>query len=59
MRAAVFDSDGGPVQQCGVTEKSGLYFVVMPWMPEIKSGTLVGVGESAVHVVTALSAVHA
>ncbi len=59
MRAAVFDSDGGPVQQRGVTEKSGLYFVGMSWMLGIKSGTLAGVGESALHVVTALSAVHA
>lgn len=55
----VFDSQGYPVQQRGVTELPGLYFVGMPWMPGIKSGTLAGVGESAQHVAKALSRVHA
>ena len=50
VRLPVFDADGFPVQERGVTEHPGLYFVGMPWMPKWKSGLLVGVGEAAEHV---------
>ncbi len=50
VKLPVFDGDGFPIQRRGVTEEAGLYFVGMPWMPSLKSGTLVGVGEAAAHV---------
>jgi putative flavoprotein involved in K+ transport len=55
----IFDDRGFPRQNRGVTEIPGLYFVGLPWMPGIKTGTLAGVGESARHVVSELAAVHA
>ena len=50
VKLPVLDGDGFPVQTRGVTEEAGLYFVGMPWMPSLKSGTLVGVGDAAAHV---------
>jgi len=46
----VVDGDGFPIQQLGVAEYPGLYFVGMPWMPKWKSGLFMGVGESAEHI---------
>lgn len=43
--------DGFPVQQHGVTQYPGLYFVGMPWMPQQKTGILLGVGDAAAHIV--------
>lgn len=50
VKPPVLDGDGFPIQTRGVTEEAGLYFVGMPWMPSLKSGTLVGVSEAAEHV---------
>lgn len=50
VRLPTFDADGFPVQQRGVTPYAGLYFIGMPWMPWMKSGQLLGVGESAEHI---------
>jgi hypothetical protein len=33
-----------------VTDRAGLYFVGMPWMPSLKTGTLIGVGAFAEHI---------
>jgi putative flavoprotein involved in K+ transport len=50
VQAPVFAGDGFPIQERGVARQAGLYFVGMPWMPSLKTGTLMGVGESAAHI---------
>jgi putative flavoprotein involved in K+ transport len=50
VKLPIGDRDGFPIQTSGVTNYPGLYFVGMPWMPSLKSGTLAGVGESAAHI---------
>ncbi len=50
VKLPVCDADGFPIQTRGVTNYEGLYFVGMPWMPSLKTGILVGVGESARHI---------
>ncbi len=50
IRLSVTDVDGYPIQQRGVTQYPGLYFVGMPWLHKYKSGLLVGVAEDAAFV---------
>jgi putative flavoprotein involved in K+ transport len=50
VRAPVFDGDGFPIQERGVTNLPGLAFVGLPWMPSERSGFLLGVGDAAAHV---------
>jgi putative flavoprotein involved in K+ transport len=50
VKAPVLDGDGFPIQTRGVTKQAGLYFVGMPWMPSLKTGTLPGVGAAAKHI---------
>lgn len=52
VKLPVRDQNGSPIQTRGVTSYPGLYFVGMPWMPSLKTGTLAGVGKSARHVVS-------
>jgi putative flavoprotein involved in K+ transport len=52
VRLPVRDEDGFPIQTRGVTNHAGLYFVGIPWMPSEKSGFLLGVGDSAAHIVS-------
>lgn len=47
VRSPVFDPDGYPVSERGVTASKGLYFVGLPWIDKWKSGLLAGVGEHA------------
>jgi putative flavoprotein involved in K+ transport len=47
VKLPVQDERGFPIQTGGVSRYPGLYFAGMPWMPAIKSGMLLGVGESA------------
>jgi putative flavoprotein involved in K+ transport len=47
LKLPVLDSDGFPIQQSGVSNYEGLYFVGLPWMPSEKSGFLVGMVEAA------------
>ena len=51
----VFDDDGYPVQQRGVTDHPGLYFVGLYWMHSLASDLLYGVGDDAAHVVDHLA----
>lgn len=46
----VYDSEGYPVQNMGVTNVPGLYFVGLPWMPSERSGFLIGVAENAKYI---------
>jgi putative flavoprotein involved in K+ transport len=50
VRLPVFDADGFPIQERGVTSYPGLYFTGMPWLHNAKSGLLFGVSEDAAHV---------
>jgi putative flavoprotein involved in K+ transport len=52
----IFDEDGYPIQNRGVTEQPGLYFVGLPWLHKQRSGLLSGVGDDAAHVVSHLLA---
>jgi putative flavoprotein involved in K+ transport len=47
VKFPVFDEMGFPITRGGVTEVPGLYFAGLPWMDSMKTGLLVGVGESA------------
>jgi putative flavoprotein involved in K+ transport len=47
IKLPVLGADGFPIQTNGATGYPGLYFVGMPWMPTLKTGTLAGVGEAA------------
>jgi putative flavoprotein involved in K+ transport len=52
----IWDDFGYPVQQRGVTDQPGLYFVGLHWLHTIKSGLLIGVGDDAAHVVEHIEA---
>jgi putative flavoprotein involved in K+ transport len=56
VRLPVVDGDGYPIQERGVTEYPGLYFLGLPWLYTVKSGLLSGVGADAAHVVEHLLA---
>jgi len=45
----VFDQDGFPIQDCGVSRFLGLYFVGMTFLCTGISGLLAGVGDDARH----------
>jgi putative flavoprotein involved in K+ transport len=44
---AVFDEEGHPIQQRGVTSVDGIYFVGLHWLHTLGSGLLTGVGKDA------------
>ncbi|HZT69321.1 MAG TPA: NAD(P)/FAD-dependent oxidoreductase [Terriglobia bacterium] len=50
VKLPVVDGDGYPIQQRGVTEFVGLYFLGMPWLHSRKSGLLFGVGDDAAYI---------
>jgi putative flavoprotein involved in K+ transport len=50
VKLQTFDEDGYPVQNRGVTEFPGLYFIGLPFLHKTKSGLLQGVGEDAAYV---------
>ncbi len=50
VQLPIFDQDGYPVQERGVTEYPGLYFIGFPGLHTGKSGLLHGVGDDAAHV---------
>jgi putative flavoprotein involved in K+ transport len=56
VKLPVFDSDGYPAQERGVTEYPGLFFVGLPWLYKWKSGQLIGVGEDADFIANAIAA---
>ena len=56
VKLPVFDEDGYPIQERGVTGYPGLFFVGMPWLDKWKSGLLIGVGEHAEHIASAIAA---
>lgn len=54
VKLPVLDEDGYPIQSRGVTDLKGLYFIGLPFLHNIKSGLLAGVGEDAAHVASAI-----
>lgn len=46
----LFDEDGYPLQQRGVSAQPGLYFIGLPWLHKQRSGLLSGVGQDAAHI---------
>ena len=50
VKLPVTDEDGYPIQQRGVTNHPGLYFVGMMWLNKFKSGLLLGISEDAAYV---------
>ena len=59
VKLPILNETGFPLQTGGVTAHEGLYFVGMPWMPSLKSGTLAGVGESARHIASTIAEAYA
>jgi putative flavoprotein involved in K+ transport len=55
LRLPIFDDFGYPVQRQGVTAVPGLYFVGLEWLHKPKSGLLLGVGEDAAHIASAIA----
>lgn len=55
VKLPVFDRDGFPIQERGVTSQRGLHFAGLPWMPGQRSGSLLGVAESTRHVAASIA----
>jgi putative flavoprotein involved in K+ transport len=56
VKLPVLDEYGYPIQQRGVTDYPGLYFLGLTWLYKIKSGLLSGVGEDAAYIAEAIAA---
>jgi putative flavoprotein involved in K+ transport len=56
LHAPVFDAQGRPLQERGVTQVPGLYFLGLHWMHTFKSGLLSGVGRDAEYLAEHISA---
>jgi len=55
VKLPVTDGDGYPIQQRGVTQYPGLYFIGMSWLYKHKSPLLLGVGEDAEYIVARMT----
>jgi putative flavoprotein involved in K+ transport len=55
VRLPILDADGYPIQNRGVTDHPGLYFVGLPWLHTAKSGLLYGVGDHAALIASAIA----
>jgi putative flavoprotein involved in K+ transport len=51
VHAPCLDGSGQPLQQRGVGQVPGLYFLGLHWMHTFKSGTFLGIGDDAAYVV--------
>ncbi len=51
----VFDAEGKPIHQRGVSPERGLYFVGFPWLNSRKSGIIYGIEEDAHYIAGAIS----
>ncbi len=50
LKADVFDADGKPVHQRGVTEEPGIYFLGLPWLSRRGSSFIWGVWHDAKYI---------
>jgi putative flavoprotein involved in K+ transport len=53
-----FDERGRPVQQRGITQRPGLYFLGLHWMHTFKSGLFSGVGADAEYLAEHMARAH-
>lgn len=58
VKLPLLDEYGYPVQERGVTQHAGLYFVGLHWLHTIKSGLLFGVSDDAEHVANHIASRH-
>jgi putative flavoprotein involved in K+ transport len=54
VKLPLVDPYGYPITDRGVTRFPGLYFLGMPWMNKMKSGFLLGIGDSAQYLAEVL-----
>jgi putative flavoprotein involved in K+ transport len=50
VRLPIFDADGYPIQQRGVTRYPGLYFAGLPWLHNARSGLFFGLAEDSEYI---------
>lgn len=55
IRLPVFDAEGAPIHERGVSPVPGVYFVGFPWLHTRKSGLIYGISEDAEYVVNAIA----
>lgn len=55
VKLPLTDEDGFPIQQRGITQYPGLYFVGMNWLNKRKSGILLGVNEDVEHIIAEMT----
>ena len=55
VKLPVTDEDGFPIQNGGVTQYPGLYFVGMNWLSKRKSAILIGVNEDVEHIIAEMT----
>jgi putative flavoprotein involved in K+ transport len=46
----IFDSNGYPIHQRGITTHPGLYFIGLQYLHKAKSSLLFGVGDDAAYI---------
>lgn len=51
----VFDGEGKPIHQRGISATPGLYFIGFPWLNSRKSGIIYGIAEDAEYIARAIS----
>jgi putative flavoprotein involved in K+ transport len=54
VKIPIFDRDGYPIHQRGVSDRPGLHFVGLPWLHNAKSGLLFGLSQDAAHIAAAI-----
>ena len=54
LHLPVFDTDGKPSHQRGISPVRGLYFIGFPWLISRKSGIIYGIGEDAQFIADAI-----
>jgi putative flavoprotein involved in K+ transport len=55
VKLPLTDEDGFPIQQRGITQYPGLYFVGMHWLNKRKSAILLGVNEDVEHIIAEMT----
>jgi putative flavoprotein involved in K+ transport len=55
VKLPVFDADGYPIQDRGVTAFPGISFAGLPWMPTDRTGSLLGIGEFTEHLAATIA----
>ena len=56
LNLPVFDEEGNPIHNRGISTEEGIYFVGFPWLNSRKSGIIYGIEEDAAYVADAVAA---